>query len=110
MSIDPTNPQPQPTPPQIIYVAPPATNSLATGSMVVGIVSIPLLFCCYIGVVTGVVAAVLGVIALDKANKTGGIGKSYAWVGIACGAAPLVLGLIFMVFGFAGSMIQGVNP
>ena len=107
--LDPTNPQPQQQPPQVIYVAPPATNSLATGSMVTGIASIPLLFCCGLGLVTGIVAIALGFIALDKAKKTNGLGASYAWTGIATGGAAFVLMPVFYFLGLMSNTLNQVG-
>ncbi len=95
----PYPPQHQPQPPAVIYVAPPATNGLATGAMVTGIASVPLLCCCYLGLVTGAVAIILGAIAYHRANQIGGEGRSYAIVAMATGVAPFIVLVLLAILG-----------
>ena len=73
-------------------------NPVAIASLAVGVFSMTIGLCCYLGVGTGPIAIVLGVIAMAqiKNNPTQSVGKGMAIAGIATGAAAL--GIIFMFF------------
>jgi hypothetical protein len=101
-------PGPYGQPPSVMYVAPAPTNGLATGAMVTGIVSIPLLCCCYLGLLTGAIAAILGVIAFHRSTQIGGLGRSYSIVGIVTGIAPYIVFLFLLLVGMSDSILTGV--
>ena len=96
---------PEPPPPGYGYgygqpygpvVAP--TNRKATASLVTGIASLVLSWCCGLGLV-GLVAIVLGVKARSEIKAGGGTqqGEGLALGGIITGAIAAVLGLLVLV-------------
>jgi hypothetical protein len=98
----------QPVPPGFPvggYTAPPqpragGTNIFALLSLIFGILSLPLLFCCYLGIPFAIAAIVLGIIGVVRAPgglPGGSAGKGMAIGGIACGAGCFVLMLILIV-------------
>jgi hypothetical protein len=75
-------------------------KTLAVVSLVVGILS---LFC--FGIITGPIAIVLGVMALNKEKNEPAVyggGKGMAYAGIALGAISVVLTIIFILIAIAG--------
>lgn len=84
-------PQAWQPPPPPRYVKPPS-QGLAVASMVVGILSIFLGILCF-GPVMGIVAVVLGIIALSQHKKTPHLvgGKPFAIVGMVTGGLALLL-------------------
>ena len=103
----PQMPQPgfRPPPPPAYPVA--TEKNMALLSMIFGIVSITIGFCCYFGVLTAPVAIGLGVYALSlikkDSNKYGGKGMAIA--GIITGSLYFVfLILIILFYGLAALM------
>lgn len=82
-------------------------QGMAVTSMVLGIVSIPMLFCCYIGVITGIAAIVFGAIGTNQAKKGEARGQGMAMAGLICGAVAVVLFIVLIVLylalGFSGA-------
>jgi uncharacterized protein DUF4190 len=79
-------------------------QGLAIASLIVGIVSVTVGWCCYFGVVTGPVAIALGIVQLvqikNKPNEY--TGKPLAIIGIVTGAVYFaVLALIIVIYGAA---------
>ena len=72
-------------------------NTLAIVSMILGIVSIPLACCFYIGILPGIAGIVLGVLGQRKAAEMNGSGKGMALAGIITGAVGAALGLLLIV-------------
>ncbi|MCG5217786.1 hypothetical protein [Streptosporangium sp. KLBMP 9127] len=71
------------------YGAPKQGGGLGTASLVLGIVSLFLLFLCGLGILTAIVGIILGIIAVVKnANK------GRAWAGIILSALALILATI----------------
>ena len=99
--------QPPPPPP-----TPAGTqNTLAVASMVLGIVSVTIGWCCYFGVITGPVALVLGTYSLSQIKKDpkqfGGRGMAIA--GIIMGSLYFVLlALIILIYGLS-FLISGMS-
>jgi hypothetical protein len=92
----------QPPPPPA-YVAGPQ-QGLAVASLICGIFSITVGWCCSLGLITGPVAIGLGIASLVqiKNNPARHTGKPLAITGIATGGAYLVFWiLIFLIWGFA---------
>lgn len=85
------------------YGAPPpaGNNSLAVGSLVVSIVSLPLFFICGVGLVGSIVGIVLGVVALNQIKQSGQSGHGLAVAGIAIGAVVMLLSLAFFAIAVA---------
>lgn len=94
-------PGPQPGPYGMPVARP--TNSKATASLVTGITSLVLSWCCGLGI-AGIVAIVLGVKARREIQDSNGTeqGDGIAVAGIITGAIAVVLGvLILVVIGLA---------
>ncbi len=74
------------------------TNGKATASLVTGIASLVLSWCCGLGV-AGIVAIVLGVRARNEIRSSGGTqqGDGLALGGIITGAIAVALGLLILV-------------
>ena len=99
--------QPPPPPPY----AKTKKQGLAIASLILGIVSITIGLCCYIGALTSPVAIVLGIISLvqikNNPNENGG--KPLSIVGIILGALYFVVAaLIILIYGLA-FLSQGVK-
>jgi hypothetical protein len=73
----------------------PAGNAKATASLVTGVASLVLSWCCGLGI-AGVVAIVLGVKARAEIRASGGRqeGEGLALAGIVTGTIALVIGLV----------------
>ncbi|MFZ5987602.1 MAG: DUF4190 domain-containing protein [Bacillota bacterium] len=80
------------------------TNSYAIASMVLGIVSIPLVCCCYIGVITGILAVIFGFLARNKIKSSYGAekGEGMALAGIITGFVAIGLVIVLLIIAFAG--------
>ncbi len=74
------------------------SNGMAIGALVTGILSLPLLLLFGFGALLGVVAVILGIIALRRAGRYGGQGRGQAIGGIVTGAISVVLGIVFIIF------------
>jgi hypothetical protein len=101
--------QPQPLPSGWMPPPPPAypvarQQSLAVASLVLGITSMTIGWCCYFGVLTGPVAITMGIISLVqmKNNPDRFSGKGMAIAGIVAGSLYFVLlALIGLLYGLA---------
>lgn len=76
------------------------SNGLAVAALVVGIISLIGIFCFGIGgILFGLVAVVLGVLGMKKANaEPGAPQKGLAIGGIVTGALGLLIGIAFLLF------------
>ena len=94
--------QPQPIQPAWQPPPPPAyfqpNKSLATASMVIGIISATVGWLC-LGPIPGVLAIILGAVALSqiKKNPERNAGGQLAWIGIATGTLTVVVYVIFFL-------------
>lgn len=77
------------------FNATPGNEQLAVVSLVLGVVSVPLACCCYIGLLTGIAAAVTGFMARKKIDESQGMleGDGMALAGIVLGIIVVVLSL-----------------
>ena len=74
-------------------------NILGLLSMIIGIISLPLVLCCGLFVVVpGGAAAVLGFLGKRKANRGEATNGGQAMAGLICGIAAVVLSIAFMIF------------
>jgi hypothetical protein len=92
--------QPSPPPP---YVQGPK-QGFAVASMICGLCTITIGWCCYLGTVSGPVAIGLGIYQLIqiKSKPEENTGKPFAIVGIATAAAYFVLlAIIVLIYGMA---------
>lgn len=78
-------------------------NGLAIASLVCGILTLVLGFCCgFIGLIPGIAALVTGYLGLKKADELGGSGKGMAIAGMVLGGIGFVISLLFaLVIGAA---------
>ncbi|WP_169786892.1 DUF4190 domain-containing protein [Nitriliruptor alkaliphilus] len=79
--------------------AAPASNGMAVGALVTGIVALPLLvFVGVGGLIGGIVAVILGIVALRRVKRGTGSGRGLAIGGIVLGAISIVMGVLIFVF------------
>ncbi len=99
----------QPPPPPAYANKP--KQGLAITSLILGIVSMTIGLCCYLGVLTSPTAIVLGIVSLTqiKNDPTANGGKPFAIVGIVLGALYfLVVAFIILIYGMS-FLMQGVK-
>lgn len=99
----------QPPPPPAMMAGP--SQGLAVSSMVLGLVSITLGWCCSFGLLTAPVAIVLGIVALSqiKSQPNRYTGKPLAITGIVSGGLYFVLlAVIVLIYGL-GILLSGLN-
>lgn len=78
------------------------TNILAIISLILAILSIPLNFCCCLGLITAIFAIVLGYIARNQIKESSGLekGNNLALAGIIIGFILIFLTLVLLIFSF----------
>lgn len=81
------------------YGAPPGqpSNTMGLVSMILGIASIPLVCCFYIGVPLGIAAAVLGFLGKKKAEQALATNRGQAMAGLICGSVAVGLGVLGII-------------
>jgi len=93
-----------PPPPNVGMSRGQQQNPLAIASLAVGIFSMTIGLCCYMGLIAGPVAIGLGGVALSQMKNNpqqSGASKGMAIAGIVTGGAALVIILIFLMLGVA---------
>ena len=106
----PTSPTGWAPPPPPAYPKP-QQKTLAATSLILGIVSVTVGWCCYFGVLTGPVAIALGIYALSQIKKDPKQfgGKGMAIGGIVTGSLYFVfLALIILLYGLS-FLMSGVR-
>lgn len=90
-------PEWQPPPPP--YYAQPPNKSLATASMILGIISVTIGWLC-MGPLFAIAAIVMGAVSLSQIKKTPERvgGKQMAWIGVITGSVAVIGIIIFYVF------------
>jgi len=84
-------------------VTPPSArprNGLGVAALVLGVASLvaALSFVLFpLGLLGGLVAVILGAIALTRGKTTGATNRGQAWAGIICGVLALAAGVVFSV-------------
>jgi hypothetical protein len=80
----------------------PVQNQKALAALILGLVSIPLMFCC-IGLGTGVVALVLGIVGRKEIQASGGTqtGDGMALTGIIIGIIAIIFSILMTSLGVA---------
>ncbi len=84
--------------------SPPAADVVAIVSLVLGIVSIPMHFCCYLGWPIGIASIICAIIAIVRINGSQGrlTGKGFAFGGIGTSLLGFVIIIgIFVLYGAA---------
>lgn len=79
----------------------PYNNTVGMLGMIFGIASIPLVFCCYIGLPLGAAGVIMGGIGVKKVSDGQANNRGQAVAGIVCGAVGLVLAFLAFLAGFA---------
>ena len=94
-----------PSPPG--WASAPRTDGMAIASMVLGIVTVPLVFF-LIGFITGILAIVLGAVSRGRIGRSNGqlTGKGMALAGILVGAIAMVLYVVLLVIVFSDPEIR----
>jgi len=92
-----SSPAAPPPPSGMAYAVPVASNGLATGSMVTGIVSAVLFWAFGLSAIIGLVAVVLGFVALSKSKQLPNrVGRGQAIAGIATGIVGIGGGVLLV--------------
>lgn len=78
------------------------TNNFAIASLVLGIVSIPFICCCYIGLITAILSVIFGFVARSNIMKSAGRekGSGMALAGIILGFSAIGLAIILLILSF----------
>lgn len=94
--------QPPPSP------LPRQTCGLAIASLVLGIVSVPTICCCGVGLVAAILAVVFGHVAMNQIRRSEGRlnGKGMAVAGLVIGYASVAIQILVIIF-FVASAILG---
>jgi hypothetical protein len=82
-------------------------NTLGLVGMILGIASIPLVCCLYIGLPLGIGAVVVSYLGLNKVNQGLANTTGMALAGLICGGVGAVLGLLLLILRFALNMSYG---
>ncbi len=85
---------------------------LAIVSLITGLVSVPLSFCCtLISFPLQIVSIVCGGIALSKISKSNGAlkGKEMAIIGIILASLTIVLAIALLALGLGGALLQEIT-
>jgi uncharacterized protein DUF4190 len=90
-----------PYPPPAGNAGSPPNNTLGLVSMILGIISIPLLCCFYLGLPLGIAAVVLGFMGRQKADQGLASNRGQASAGLICGAIAVGLGILGIILTFA---------
>ncbi|GAB2599403.1 hypothetical protein Aab01nite_75770 [Paractinoplanes abujensis] len=72
-------------------------NTFGLVGMIVGIISIPLACCAWIGMIVGIVGGVFSYLGLQKANQGLASNRSQAKAGLICSIVGVVLGLAVLI-------------
>src|SRR5438132_13594460 len=99
--------QPPPPPP---YDNKPQ-QGLALASLILGIISIPGMFCCYFGVLTAPASIIMGIVSLVQIKNEPGkySGKPLAIIGIVTSVLSFLFLILLFALGFASAFVQGLN-
>lgn len=99
MTTPPTPPPYYGPPPGEPVGPPPAGNQNTQGlvGMIVGIISIPLGCCAWIGMVVGIVGLVFSWLGFQKANSGLASNRGQALTGLICSAVGVVFGLVMLI-------------
>jgi uncharacterized protein DUF4190 len=79
---------------------PQQNNALGLLALILGIVSIPLGFCCsFFGAPFGIAGVVLGILGMKRANEGRANNRGQALAGLICGAAGIVMVILRVALG-----------
>ena len=110
-----TTPPPYYGPPQGEPYGPPpgpppgGQNTQGLVGMILGIVSIPVACCPYLGIPVGIVGLVFSWLGLKKANTGLASNRSQAMAGLICSAVGSVLGIAMLILGIVFKSVDWQN-
>ena len=76
------------------------TNGKATTSLILGVISILLVFVPFLGLILGVIGLILGIIGLIDIKDSKQVGKKLAISGIVCSSLGILLPLVLAVIAY----------
>lgn len=85
-------------------------NTLGLVSMILGIASIPLICCFYLGIPIGIAAVVTGYLARQKVAQGQANNAGQAKAGLICGAVGVVLGIVLIIVSIVANVALPTQP
>jgi hypothetical protein len=85
-------------------------NTLGLVSMILGIASIPLVCCVFLGIPVGIAAVVTGYLAKQKVAQGQASNAGQAKAGLICGAVGVGLGILLLLLNIVGSFSLPTEP
>jgi predicted lysophospholipase L1 biosynthesis ABC-type transport system permease subunit len=82
------------------------SNAMGLTALILGIASIPLACCFYLGIPLGVVAAVLGFLGKNKADQGLATNRGQAMAGLICGIVGAALGVLLLLLAGVFSLVD----
>nr|WP_246569689.1 DUF4190 domain-containing protein [Lentibacillus saliphilus] len=76
------------------------TNSKATTSLILGILSIVLILLPFVGLILGAAGLILGIMGLQEINRSQEGSKKIAVSGIVCSSLGILLSIILPIVGY----------
>ncbi|WCN80773.1 DUF4190 domain-containing protein [Micromonospora sp. LH3U1] len=85
-------------------------NTLGLVSMILGIASIPLICCLYLGIPVGIAGVVTGYLARQKVAQGQASNAGQAKAGLICGAVGVVLGILLLIVSIVAQVKLPTQP
>ncbi|MGK5742753.1 DUF4190 domain-containing protein [Micromonospora sp. URMC 103] len=85
-------------------------NTLGLVSMILGIASIPLVCCLYLGIPVGIAGVITGYLAKQKADQGQASNAGQAKAGLICGAIGAGLGILVLILGIVANVNLPTEP
>ncbi|MCO1599523.1 DUF4190 domain-containing protein [Micromonospora sp. RHAY321] len=85
-------------------------NTLGLVSMILGIASIPLVCCLYLGIPVGIAGVVTGYLARQKVAQGQASNAGQAKAGLICGAVGAGLGILLIIVGIVANVNLPTQP
>ncbi|WP_262283142.1 DUF4190 domain-containing protein [Micromonospora sp. MA102] len=85
-------------------------NTLGLVSMILGIVSIPMVCCLYLGIPIGIAGVVTGYLAKQKADRGEASNAGQAKAGLICGAVGAGLGILVFILAVVANVNLPTEP
>ncbi|WP_431925462.1 DUF4190 domain-containing protein [Micromonospora wenchangensis] len=85
-------------------------NTLGLVSLILGIASLPLLCCLFLGLPLGIGAVITGWLGMQKANQGLASNGGQAKAGLICGAVAVGLGILLLLLNLIGNFTLPTSP
>ena len=85
-------------------------NTLGLVSMILGIASIPLVCCLYLGIPVGIAGIITGYLAKQKVAQGQANNAGQAKAGLICGAVGVGLGIVVLILGIVANVSLPTEP